>query len=1196
MECEHTTILAAITSIASQYPDDTAVVHDNSSYSYAQLQTYSSFIASRLLKLNIRHGDSVALCLDKSFHAIAAMLGGFKVGAAFVPIDPALPNDRIAFMVEDASVRAVLCAPSYKSKFNNNQIDIAIGIEELGDELDEHFNPVSLETSDRFNINKALKGHDRAYIMYTSGSTGKPKGVPVSHRALLNYCIADAHVYQLEKSDRTLQFSTLSFDIAIEEIFPPLMVGSTIVVRPTQRSDAQVELSDIVNTYHITALHMATGYWHEWVDLMNAATQRAPETIRLMVVTGEKVSPEHYQRWQALTDQPTLWANAYGPTEATVTATVFIPSSDWQGKSLPIGKPILNYTAYILDCNKKPVAKNETGELFIGGPSLADGYLNRPDLTAQAFFPDPFVDETSALMYRTGDLARWMNDGNIEYAGRIDHQIKIGSYRIEPGEIENAISEHPDVKDALVIPDEVNDKKLLLAFVATDDTDLTAGKIANFLSKTLPAYMVPARYVLLANLPKTLNGKIDRKALPDNSQAVAPISSDYIAPVGKVQEQLCAIWSYVLGIPDVGSDSSFISLGGDSLLAVKTISRIQSELGFTVSTRDFFYLDTVAQLAGYIEGKPVDRVVPAPLAEFTDQQGRQLYTVLQTPKPELDNGIGLLIVPPLGNEQRRTQRPFRLLMQNLAKQGYTTLRFDWTGTGNSSGNGSDLLSMNQWCEDIRDAAHKLSQSCSTMDIVAVRTGALIAASTDLFQTDVRKRYYWDPVFSGQQWLQDMKLLQQRIMSDSFRFLRERKLDSSNITEFAGLTISKPLQHALIECDMRKLLTDNKWNHDSHLLLTNPVGAEDYNDLPCHIHTVAEENDWNNERATTVDMRINKAASLIADLLISDSITDNKIKIHNNRRTPQSKPISIGNVGCNSAGTQSHPIEAVSNFGSGSQFVGVYTPPIYTSKAAPCILYITAGLLHHVGPTRLYVELARSLSNQQVAGFRFDLSGIGESETSSMGGYFTERSVVEIRAAMDYIQATFHHDQFILLGLCSGADDALATAQQDERVAGLVLLNGYAYKTGKFRFYRFKEFYLPRILMLKKWKSRFKKLLSNTSLNDSQQETSASATMSDEDREAVIAMDDDYRYIPSQEQTGLLIDSLSKRDVNMYFIYTGSEHEDYAYKGQLMDMFPRHRNNPGLQEDYIKDADHTYILQADRDKLAGLLRNWLANNF
>ncbi len=850
----YNTIAEAIAVQCRERPDAIAIVHDNQDFTYQQLDSYSSTIAAKLAKLSVSHADSVALCVDRSIHAIAAMMGVFKVGAAFVPIDPSFPEDRIAYMLEDASASVVLCDSHYAARFNMPGLSI--------EKLPSSYNNLAVEQHEAL----PLKPEDRAYIMYTSGSTGKPKGVPICHRALLNYCVADAEVYALEQTDRTLQFSTLSFDIAIEEIFPPLLVGSTVVIRPSERSEAQIELSDIVEKYGITALHMATGYWHEWVDLMNAANMRVAQSIRLMVVTGEKVSPEHYHRWNTLVDKPVLWANAYGPTEATVTATVFIPPENWQGKALPIGKPLLNYTAYILDDNKKMVPPGDTGELFIGGPSLADGYLNRPDLTEKAFFPDPFSDTPGAQMYRTGDLARWMDDGNIDYAGRIDHQIKVGSYRIEPGEIENAINEHAEVKEVLVVADETDGKKKLLAYVASDNQSLTANDVVEFLQQSLPIYMVPSRYVLLTSLPKTLNGKIDRKALPDSSHAVAPRGKDYKAPEGEVQTQLCQIWSDVLGVPEVGVEDSFISMGGDSLMAVRSIARIQNDLDFTISTRDFFYLDTVALLAGYIEGKAVARVVPAPIPYFVTARDRQIYTLTQPAKESASNGVGVLFVPPVGSEQRRTQRPLRILMQNLARQGFTTQRFDWHGTANSSHDSGELQSIDQWSNDVQDAAEHLAKSCDQINVVGIRLGALIASNCALSGLPISNRIYWDPVFSGQQFLSDLTLLQRGILRDVFRFLRVRKAGANPMIEFAGLHLSVPMQNSIAALDFADLLRRHEWNNQAQLIINNSSEILKPLNLPVKIHTVDEQNDWVGHRSTTSDMQINQAASILADVL------------------------------------------------------------------------------------------------------------------------------------------------------------------------------------------------------------------------------------------------------------------------------------------------------------------------------------------
>lgn len=294
---------------------------------------------------------------------------------------------------------------------------------------------------------------------------------------------------------------------------------------------------------------------------------------------------------------------------------------------------------------------------------------------------------------------------------------------------------------------------------------------------------------------------------------------------------------------------------------------------------------------------------------------------------------------------------------------------------------------------------------------------------------------------------------------------------------------------------------------------------------------------------------------------------------------------------------SAPQEVACSFGEASQIIGVYTPPQQADACDVCAIYITAGLLHHVGPTRLHVELARDLSKQNVASLRFDLSGIGDSETSSLGGYFTERSVAEIRSAMDYLQQQYQHTKFVLVGLCSGADDALATAQLDTRVHGLVLLNGYAYQAGKYKAGLFKEFYVPRIFTLDKWKSKLSKLFSASENSQaSPAETAANDdTMSAEERASIIALDDDYRYIPPKAETGQLIQALAAERVQLFFVYSGSEYDTYTYQGQLIDMFPELAGSELVKEAYLKEADHTYVLKADREKLSTWLQDWFASS-
>ncbi|MGQ7845919.1 phosphopantetheine-binding protein [Granulosicoccus sp. 3-233] len=377
----------------------------------------------------------------------------------------------------------------------------------------------------------------------------------------------------------------------------------------------------------------------------------------------------------------------------------------------------------------------------------------------------------------------------------------------------------------------------------------------------------------MPQFPKTINGKIDRQALPDPSCGEAVRSAGHVPPGNDVERALCQIWSKVLGLPEIGVDDSFISLGGDSLLAVRAIAEIQQQLKFRVSTRDFFFLDTVSLLAGLVQGEGVTRRVPPPAPAFINRGGRQLYTLLQKPPPDKDNGRGLLLIPPLGNEQRRTQRPMRSLMQNFSRLGYTLLRFDWTGTGNSSADAESLDDLQAWLDDIHDAAGLLTTQATSIDIVAFRTGALLAAGTNLDEWPINVRYYWDPVLSGEQWLAQMQTLQQGICKDTFRFLFPRRpgKQGNGIHEFAGLRMNEKLHEALASQSLAASLLGGTDTEHTQLLVASDC-AQDERLQPLRtagvdMQVLDETNDWLDPRATTLDMIVTRGARVLGDRLI-----------------------------------------------------------------------------------------------------------------------------------------------------------------------------------------------------------------------------------------------------------------------------------------------------------------------------------------
>ena len=753
-------------------PYNTALVFEDKSFTYQQLNQLSDEFSQAVLSQqnNAKSQQArIGICIDKSPEAIAAMLGILKAGSAFVPLDPEYPAERIAYMIDDAEITTIIAQPEHQQRLQQQFQNSVLEWINCYAPFDGS-NPGS-----EIQADIEIKPNDLAYIMYTSGSTGKPKGVQIEHAALATYCYADIDVYRLVESDRTLQFSTINFDIAIEEIFPPLLTGSAIVIRPSSRSDSLNELSTIINDYAITAVHIATAYWHEWVDLMLASNDTIPASLRLMVVTGEKVSTLHYQHWKKLckkTAIEVLWCNAYGPTEATVSASVFIPDDHFAEDNMPIGKPLKRYTALIVDEDNKPLSVGETGQLLIGGPALARGYLNRPELNEEVFV-SVATDNGQERMYKTGDLARWRENGDIEFAGRIDHQIKLGSYRIEPGEIEVAINQYPEVLESLVSYDEIDAKKALIAYVAHGKNTICLEQLTAHLKQNLPAYMVPTRFVLLKNFPKTTNGKIDRNALPDPSTSQTVRMSGFVAPGTQLEKTLATMWQEVLRLPQVGVHDDFFALGGSSLLAVGVVSRLISKLDLELPVRDFFANPTIASQAAHIQrllgddGLHESDVAIAEIAKsdsqalrdrlpimtpdyFSSSNGKKLFGIHYQP-PLISHGSSqnhaVLMCHPLGHEYPRSYRNLQQLAIQLSQAGFDIFRFDYFGTGNSEG-GSEEVTAEQCASDIEVAADYLrAQShCKKLSLLTVRLGTPFALKAKL--KNIENIIAWDPVMCG----------------------------------------------------------------------------------------------------------------------------------------------------------------------------------------------------------------------------------------------------------------------------------------------------------------------------------------------------------------------------------------------------------------------------------------------------------------
>jgi amino acid adenylation domain-containing protein len=448
-----------------------------------------------------------------------------------------------------------------------------------------------------------------AYCIYTSGSTGKPKGVLIPQSSLSNHCSAASVMFGHNATDRILQFSSISFDQSVEEIFPAFFAGSCLVICPERHLFSPEDLLHLFLPLDITTVHLPVSLWHECVPVwakQKAVAHASMARLKLLDVTGDQVLSSIVEQWADLKPSHMSWTNTYGPTESTCSSTIFKVAPQATYFSSSIGRPILHTQIYILDTNLEPVPVGVPGQLFIAGKRLARGYLKRPDLTAERFVPNPF-GEPGTQMYASGDLARYRHDGNIEFLGRLDQQVKIRGFRIELGEIESALLNCRGVREAVVIArEDVPGDKILAAYIVSSGADLVdINALRAHLQKNLPEYMLPVAWVFLEQLPLSPSGKIERKALPKPDKRRIELGVEYAAPRTATETLLATIWAEVLKVDRVGVHDNFFALGGHSLLAVKTVARFGAESTMQISTRSMFEFPTVAQLSTFAESKSI---------------------------------------------------------------------------------------------------------------------------------------------------------------------------------------------------------------------------------------------------------------------------------------------------------------------------------------------------------------------------------------------------------------------------------------------------------------------------------------------------------------------------------------------------------------------------------------------------------------
>ncbi|AHH99514.1 amino acid adenylation domain-containing protein [Kutzneria albida] len=539
-------------------PDNPAVATAEAELSYVELNRRANRLAHKLIDLGVGPEQVVALAVPRSIDMVVALLAVAKAGAAYVPVDPNYPADRIEYMLSDARPALVLTTSG-------------TGIEGLALDRIE----LGPDTSDP--VVPGLTPASPAYVIYTSGSTGRPKGVVVSHAGLAGLSANQRASYGVEPSSRVLQFVSLSFDVSVAELCMALLSGACLVVPPGPV--AGEELAELLAAQRISHVHMPP-------SVLASVPKVALPELRALITGAEHCPPDLVEFWST----GRRMINAYGPTEATVDI-----SFAEIGRDQGIGRPIAGARVYLLDPALRPVPPGVAGELYASGPGIARGYLNRPGLSAERFVANPF-GEPGTRMYRTGDLARWRADGQLEFVGRADHQVKIRGFRVELGEIEAVLTEHPAVDRAVVLvrEDRPGDRRLV-AYVVADQVDLAG--LRGTAADQLPEHMVPSAFVRLAELPLTPNGKLDRRALPAPDYAATPSR----APRGPREEVLCGLFAEVLGLPSVGIDDNFFELGGHSLLATRLISRIRVTFGSELGVQAVFQSPTVASLGAQLD-------------------------------------------------------------------------------------------------------------------------------------------------------------------------------------------------------------------------------------------------------------------------------------------------------------------------------------------------------------------------------------------------------------------------------------------------------------------------------------------------------------------------------------------------------------------------------------------------------------------
>jgi surfactin family lipopeptide synthetase A len=560
-------------------PDAVAVFFEDAQLTYRELNQRANQLAHHLRQLGVGPEVLVGLCIERSLEMVVGILGILKAGGVYVPLDPAYPQDRLAFMLQDAQVSVLLTQQRLAEGLPRHTACVLY--------LDTGWTGIAQERDQ--NLISRATSENLAYVIYTSGSTGQPKGVAIAHRSTVAFIHWALGVFTPEELAGVLASTSICFDLAVFELFVPLSCGGTVLL-----TENLLQLSSLCSGRRVTLINTVPSAAAELVSSGNL-----PTSVHTVNLAGE---PLHNTLIRRLYELGTIRRvfNLYGPTEDTTYSTYALVEKG--EREPPIGRPIANTQVYILDPRLQPVPIGIAGELYIGGDGLARGYLNRPELTTERFISNPFSQQPDARLYKTGDLARYLPDGNIEFLGRLDQQVKIRGFRIELGEIEAVLRHHPEVREAVVVAQEdtPGDKRLVAYIVATRGQAPAISILRNFLKEKLPEYMVPTAFVFLKALPVTPNGKVNRRALSAPERSKPKLDESFVAPTQLVHQQLAQIWEDLLDVRPIGIRDNFFDLGGHSLLAVRLVNRIEQVWGEKIPLATLHAEATIEHLANVL--------------------------------------------------------------------------------------------------------------------------------------------------------------------------------------------------------------------------------------------------------------------------------------------------------------------------------------------------------------------------------------------------------------------------------------------------------------------------------------------------------------------------------------------------------------------------------------------------------------------